>query len=146
MILTDLRVYCQLDYWVVHHMLIGMLMILRKLKTRWNSYSIEEHWFKVELLREGNIRELYKYDIKVCDIGILIQLLCFWTLSIILVLFNLYVVLNKNRTMDNVQKHNNCQDRLNAELILRTEGTINQLCVLVCMNNILMSVLLKLWV
>jgi hypothetical protein len=49
----------------------------------------------------------------------LIQILCFWTLSIVLFLFNTQSfgnwilsskrrVLNKNRMMDNVQKHNIC--------------------------------------
>jgi hypothetical protein len=42
----------------------------------------------------------------VYDDGILIHLLYFWTLSIVLFLFR-NMFFNKNRTMDNVQKHKN---------------------------------------
>jgi hypothetical protein len=66
------------------------------------------------MLIDNNARNL-----KVCDDGILIPLLVFWTLSIVQFLF-------KNWTMDNVQKTNNgmqgmlsIMSDMNVEFIIR---------------------------
>jgi hypothetical protein len=58
-----------------------------------------QHNFSHILIRE--VIEKCAQDLKGCDYGILIQLLNFWTLSIVLYLF-------KNMSLDNVQKINNC--------------------------------------
>jgi hypothetical protein len=64
----------------------------------------------------------YIRSIKVCDDGALVKILCFWILSIVLslskntVLFIRFMFCNikrtmfldKDRTMDNFQKHNIC--------------------------------------
>jgi hypothetical protein len=66
----------------------------------------------------------YKYDLKVCDDGILTQLLCFWTLSIVLFLFKTHDVSETgfclrfqvgptqlgpiDRVNPYLQNHNNC--------------------------------------
>jgi hypothetical protein len=70
-------VYNTGDYWVFGHCPLSSIL---KNTTFW----------KLDLFLSSGERHLFNWvywkDLKVCDDGILIQLLCFWTLSVVLFL------------------------------------------------------------